>query len=79
MLLKNNSIFPPVCPACPGCGNLTNPSSGSGDKCQPCPACARCKKPNFDCKKVPNYNTIDDSFLPQPVISTGYSTYGMGQ
>ena len=78
LYILKSQIVPPVCPACPGCGNLTNPSSGSGsgDKCQPCPACARCKKPNFDCKKVPNYTTIDDSFLPQPVMSTGYSTYG---
>ena len=80
LYMLKSQIVPPVCPACPGCGNLSSSSSSSsGDKCQPCPACARCKKPNFECKKVPNYKSEDTSFLPQPVMSTGYSTYGMGQ
>ena len=76
LYMLKSQIVPPVCPVCPGCNKTVNSSSNS-DKCQPCPACARCPKPAFDCKKVPNYKTIDDSFLPSPVMNTAYSTYGM--
>jgi hypothetical protein len=77
LYMLKSQIVPPVCPACPGFNKTVNINSGSSDKCQPCPACARCPKPAFDCKKVPNYKTIDDSFLPSPVMNTAYSTYGM--
>jgi hypothetical protein len=78
LYMLKSQIVPPVCPACPGCNKTVNiNSSSNGDKCQPCPACARCPKPAFDCKKVPNYKTIDDSFLPSPVMNTAYTTYGM--
>jgi hypothetical protein len=75
LYMLKSQIVPPVCPICPGCNKTVN--SSTNNKCQPCPACARCPKPAFDCKKVPNYNTIDDSFLPSPVMNTAYSTYGM--
>jgi hypothetical protein len=45
-------------------------------KCPPCPACARCPEPAFDCKKVPNYNSINNSYLPMPVLSD-FSNFGM--
>jgi len=81
LYMLKSQIVPPVCPVCPGCGTTNKTvninSSSNGEKCQPCPACARCPKPAFDCKKVPNYKTIDDSFLPSPVMNTAYSTYGM--
>ena len=78
LYMLKSQIVPPVCPVCPGFNKTVNINSGSnGDKCQPCPACARCPKPAFDCKKVPNYKTIDDSFLPSPVMNTAYTTYGM--
>jgi hypothetical protein len=81
LYMLKSQIVPPVCPACPGCGTtnktLNINSSSNSEKCQPCPACARCPKPAFDCKKVPNYKTIDDSFLPSPVMNTAYTTYGM--
>ena len=35
--------------------------------CPPCPPCARCPEPAFDCKKVPNYNAFNQSFMPVPV------------
>jgi hypothetical protein len=44
-------------------------------KCSPCPPCARCPEPSFDCKKVPNYNVINQSYLPEQL--SGHSTYGM--
>jgi hypothetical protein len=78
LYMLKSQIVPPVCPVCPGFNKTVNINSGSnGDKCQPCPACARCPKPAFECKKVPNYKTIDDAFLPSPVMNTAYSTYGM--
>ena len=78
LYMLKSQIVPPVCPVCPGCNKTVNINSSSNkDKCQPCPSCARCPKPAFDCKKVPNYKTIDDSFLPTPVMNTAYSTYGM--
>ena len=41
-----------------------------------CPACQRCPESSFDCKKVPNYSTIDDSQLPVPMLGN-FSTFGM--
>jgi hypothetical protein len=82
----------PVCPACQGnsnsssSGSLSGSSSGSGSsspwgssdssKCPPCPACARCPEPSFECKKVPNYNAINNDYLPQPVLNS-FSNFGM--
>ena len=37
-------------------------------KCPPCAPCARCPEPSFECKKVPNYNAIDNQYLPQPIL-----------
>lgn len=42
----------------------------------PCPPCARCPESSFECKKVPNYNSINDNLLPQPVLSD-FSQFGM--
>lgn len=72
LYVLKSTIIPPVCPACP------SPiiSSDSKKDCPPCPACARCPEPSFECKKVPNYNAVNNSFLPQPVL-TDYSQYGM--
>jgi hypothetical protein len=48
--------------------------------CRPCKPCGRCPEPNFECKKVPNYNIInanDPGLLPITGVGTGYSTFGM--
>ena len=45
-------------------------------KCPPCPPCARCPEPAFDCKKVPNDNSINNTYLPMPVLSD-FSNFGM--
>ena len=58
-----------------GTNNLNSGDSSSA-KCPPCPACARCPEPSFECKKVPNYNTIDNDSLPQPVLNN-FSGFGM--
>lgn len=71
LYILKSEVVPPVCPACP-----TANCPSSNKKCPPCPACARCPEPSFECKKVPNYNSINDDLLPQAVLS-GYSTFGM--
>ena len=71
LYILKSEIVPPVCPACP-----TSSACPRQEKCPPCPACARCPEPSFECKKVPNYNAIDDNYLPQPVLND-FSTFGM--
>ena len=55
LYILKSEIVPPICPACPApnCGSCAN-----ANKCPPCPACARCPEPSFECKKVPNYNSV---------------------
>ena len=71
LYILKSEIVPPVCPACP-----SSKSCPRQEKCPPCPACARCPEQSFECKKVPNYNAINDSYLPQPVLSD-FSQFGM--
>ena len=72
LYILKSEIVPPVCPICPSATTSTSKSK----KCAPCPACARCPEPAFDCKKVPNYNAMDDSTLPIPVLAD-FSSFGM--
>lgn len=74
LYILKTSIVPPVCPMCPS--PIITDNSSSNDKCPPCPACARCPEPNFECKKVPNYNAVNNPLIPQPILSD-YSQYGM--
>ena len=91
LYILKSEVVPPVCPACPACsrGGQTSSSRNGGSfldsfsenymestKCPPCPPCARCPEPAFDCKKVPNYNSINNSYLPIPVLSD-FSNFGM--
>lgn len=70
MYILKSQVVPPVCPAC-------NPVVIYKDKeCQACPACARCPEPSFECKKVPNYNAINNEYLPIPVLNS-FSGFGM--
>ena len=70
LYILKSQVVPPVCPAC-------NPVIIYKDKeCQACPACARCPEPNFECKKVPNYNAINNEYLPTPVLNS-FSSFGM--
>ena len=66
-----SQIVPPVCPACP-----TVSSCPRKEPCPSCPACARCPEPSFECKKVPNYSSNDDRYLPRPVLAD-FSQFGM--
>ena len=38
-------------------------------KCPPCPPCGRCPEPAFKCKKVPNYESKNTGYLPQPILT----------
>lgn len=71
LYILKSEIVPPVCPACPVAAACPRE-----EKCPPCPACARCPEPAFECKKVPNYNSVNNEFLPVPVVND-FSTFGM--
>ena len=71
LYILKSEIVPPVCPACPA---VT--ACPSDKKCPPCPACERCPEPAFECKKVPNYNSINNNQLPRPVLNS-FSQFGM--
>jgi hypothetical protein len=72
LYILKSQIVPPVCPACP----VSKASCPRQEPCPPCPACARCPESAFECKKVPNYNAIDQQYLPQPVLND-FSQFGM--
>jgi len=74
LYILKSEIVPPVCPACPAASSYPRQ-----EKCPPCPACARCPEPSFECKKVPNYNAIDQSDAPNYGDIYGNSSgYGSG-
>ena len=71
LYILKSQIVPPVCPACP-------PASACPrqEACPPCPACERCPEPAFECKKVPNYASSNENYLPRPVMAD-FSQFGM--
>ena len=71
LYILKSQIVPPVCPAYPDYS-----SCSSKEPPPPCPACARCPEPSFECKKVPNYRSSNNSGLPVPVLNS-FSTFGM--
>jgi hypothetical protein len=71
LYILKSQVIPPVCPACPSVS-----SCPSKDPPPPCPPCARCPEPAFECKKVPNYNNNNNSYLPIPILSD-FSQFGM--
>ena len=83
LYILKSQVVPPVCPVCPSFNSSSGSSSSSSSndsssasKCPPCPACDRCPEPSFECKKVPNYNSTNNSYLPQPIINS-FSGFGM--
>ncbi len=74
LYILKSEIVPPVCPACPAfpSASIVN----NKDPPPPCPPCGRCPEASFECKKVPNYNAVDDEFLPIPVLND-FSSFGM--
>lgn len=71
MYILKSEIVPPVCPVCPQAA-----ACPKQEKCQPCPPCGRCPEPAFECKKVPNYSSSNDNYLPRPVLAD-FSQFGM--
>jgi hypothetical protein len=81
LYILKSEVIPPVCPKCPEpIVNCPGDSKFENMKCPPCPPCARCPEPAFDCKKVPNYNAVNNlqggSSMPVPVLSD-FSAFGM--
>jgi len=70
LYILKTQVVPPVCPACNPVVIYKN------KKCEPCPACARCPESSFECKKVPNYNALNNEYLPKPVLNS-FSSFGM--
>jgi len=64
LYVLKSTIVPPVCPKCPQRSVCPRQKP-----CQPCPPCARCPEPAFTCKKVPNYNSMNNQYLPLPWLS----------
>ena len=64
LYILKSEVVPPVCPACP------QSSACPREKpCPACPPCARCPEPAFECKKVPNYSSQDNRYLPKPLLN----------
>jgi hypothetical protein len=72
LYILKSQVVPPVCPACAA----TKSPQESSSTCPPCPACARCPEPAFECKKVPNYKSMDNQYLPFPVLND-FTSFGM--
>jgi hypothetical protein len=64
MYILKSEVVPPVCPACP-----TNTSCPRPKPAPPCPPCGRCPEPAFECKKVPNYKSRNEEYLPKPFLN----------
>ena len=71
LYILKSQVVPPVCPACPSSSTIPRQ-----EQCPACPPCARCPEPSFECKKVPNYNAINNEYLPSPVLND-FSQFGM--
>ncbi len=59
LYIRKTQMVTPICPACPKCPSVNCDDKCGNKKCPPCPACARCPEPQFECKKVPNYNSAN--------------------
>ena len=74
LYILKSQIIPPVCPMCPTSPPCKNKIK---KKCQPCPPCAKCPEPSFDCKKVPNYSSTRNAYLPRAILTDEFTQYGM--
>jgi len=75
LYILKSQIVPPVCPKCPD-PIVQCPDNTDVTKCPPCKPCGRCPEPAFSCKKVPNYSSFNQDFMPVPVLND-FSTFGM--
>tara|TARA_Y100000389_G_C17457936_1_gene519465 strand:+ start:824 stop:1165 length:342 start_codon:yes stop_codon:yes gene_type:complete len=63
--ILKSEIVPPVCPRCPDVTACPKMKA----KCPACPPCGRCPAAPFECKKVPNYKSSDQDYLPRPLLN----------
>jgi hypothetical protein len=70
LYILKSEVIPPVCPACPAASSCPRQ-----EPCPACPPCGRCPEPSFECKKVPNYNAINNQYLPAPFVNS-FSSFG---
>lgn len=70
LYILKSEVVPPVCPACPAAASCPRQ-----EPCPACPPCGRCPEPSFECKKVPNYNAINNQYLPLPFVNS-FSSFG---
>ena len=70
LYILKSEVVPPVCPACPAAASCPRQ-----EPCPACPPCGRCPEPSFECKKVPNYNAINNQYLPAPFVNS-FSSFG---
>jgi hypothetical protein len=70
LYILKSEVVPPVCPACPAASSCPRQ-----EPCPACPPCGRCPEPSFECKKVPNYNAINNQYLPAPFVNS-FSSFG---
>lgn len=69
LYILKSQVVPPVCPACP------EPAAcPRQEPCPACPPCGRCPEPAFECKKVPNYRSSNQEYLPKPML-TDFSSF----
>ena len=76
LYILKSEVIPPVCPMCPATKCNKWYKGDNAEKCPPCPPCARCPEPAFDCKKVPNYNRVNDDSMPYPVLAS-FNQFGL--
>ena len=76
LYILKSEVIPPVCPVCPAVKCNKGGKGENAEKCPPCPPCARCPEPAFDCKKVPNYNRVNDDSMPYPVLAS-FNQFGL--
>ena len=74
LYILKSQVVPPVCPKCPD--PIIPSDNFDTSKCPPCPPCARCPESPWECKKVPNYNSFNQDYMPIPVLNN-FSTFGM--
>jgi len=69
LYILKSQIVTPTCPIGVGSGGPTMKSNSENKTCPSCPPCGRCPESAFECKKVPNYKSKNDKYLPTPLLN----------